>query len=123
EQFKKAEQYMLQKKHQIDEMFQLDVKYEAESPKVKEYKQVTIQNLQLCIYSKKYNAGPQHPSSAHEGKIVEALGSLVSECYWLGCLMALNNPPFHPDWENHPPSEQKWDIFPQTMQYSETSYV
>uniref|UniRef100_A0AAV2JYK6 Uncharacterized protein n=1 Tax=Knipowitschia caucasica TaxID=637954 RepID=A0AAV2JYK6_KNICA len=24
---------------------------------------------------------------------------LASECYWLGCLMALHSPPLHPDWD------------------------
>lgn len=40
------------------------------------------------------------------------LRPLSSECFWLGCLMALNNPPLQPDWENHGPENNSWDIFP-----------
>jgi len=29
--------------------------------------------------------------------------------------MALNNPPLQPDWENHLPSMDKWDIFPRNI--------
>lgn len=38
---------------------------------------------------------------------------LYSECYWLGCLMALNNPTLRPDWQNHHPEMDRWNIFPQ----------
>ena len=37
---------------------------------------------------------------------------LAAECYWLGCLMAFNNPPLQPDWESHIPGPDAWNIFP-----------
>lgn len=49
------------------------------------------------------------------GNPQDVLEYLGSECYWLGCLMALNNPPLQPDWENHPPSMDRWDFFPRNI--------
>lgn len=47
--------------------------------------------------------------------VTEKLRLLASECYWLGCLMALNNPPLQPDWQNHIIGIDVWDIFPQDV--------
>uniref|UniRef100_A0A3B4FDF7 Uncharacterized protein n=1 Tax=Pundamilia nyererei TaxID=303518 RepID=A0A3B4FDF7_9CICH len=47
--------------------------------------------------------------------VIMNLRLLASECYWLGCLMALNNPPLQPDWQNHIPGMDPWDILPRDI--------
>ncbi|KAK7879795.1 hypothetical protein WMY93_033537 [Mugilogobius chulae] len=41
---------------------------------------------------------------------------LAAECYWLGCLMALNSPPLHPKWpsadEEKKNEDRNWTVFP-----------
>lgn len=44
--------------------------------------------------------------------VMVSLRLLASECYWLACLLALNNPPLQPDWQNHILGMDPWDIFP-----------
>ncbi|XP_035995555.1 putative mediator of RNA polymerase II transcription subunit 26 isoform X3 [Fundulus heteroclitus] len=115
--FKMAKTDMEKKKMMIIKVFDLD-KYKpgTEPPKVKEHMQMTIQSLQLALYSQKYEDGAQKPSSSDEVENPkEMMTYLGNECYWLGCLMALNNPPIHPDWQNHPPSMDKWDILPRNI--------
>ncbi|PWA21867.1 hypothetical protein CCH79_00021058, partial [Gambusia affinis] len=83
---------------------------------VDQYRQLTVQNLQMILYSEKQDAGSQKPVLENEaGNPPDVLEYLGSECYWLGCLMALNNPPLQPDWENHPPSMDRWDLFPRNI--------
>lgn len=114
ENFSKAKTDMEDKKKMIFEIF--DLKNGNDSPKVKEYIQLTIQNLQLALYNQKHDDSSQEPSSSHETEeSKDLIEYLASECYWLGCLMALNNPPIHPDWANHPPSMDKWDILPRNI--------
>ncbi|KAK7878994.1 hypothetical protein WMY93_034174 [Mugilogobius chulae] len=66
--------------------------------KVERFKEKAVENLQLSLfYSSKAEvfkaAGLRIPNNPAEFQ-------LASECYWLGCLMALHIPPLHPDWIN-----------------------
>ncbi|GLD68313.1 golgin subfamily A member 6-like protein 10 [Lates japonicus] len=65
------------------------------------------------------NIGTTTPFPQHEAQypqhVMVNFRRLASECYWLGCLMALNSPPLQPDWENHVPGMDAWDIFPQDI--------
>ncbi|XP_027880058.1 uncharacterized protein LOC114148768 [Xiphophorus couchianus] len=108
---------MEEKNVMISNFFELNKsKHGTESPEVKEYLLLAIQNLQLAIYNQKYGNGSQKPLSAHEvTNHKDMMEYLSSECYWLGCLMALNNPPINPDWENHAESMDKWDILPRNI--------
>ncbi|MEQ2289909.1 hypothetical protein AMECASPLE_038037 [Ameca splendens] len=86
--------------------------------KVKEYRQLTVQNLQMVLFhSSKEDllktGWPEHGGQYSEEMV--DMRPLTSECYWLGCLMALNKPPLQPDWENHVPSMDPWDIFPRDI--------
>ncbi|XP_041858461.1 putative uncharacterized protein DDB_G0271606 isoform X3 [Melanotaenia boesemani] len=120
EQFKAAAADMKRKKEQLDDIFELKEEESEASLKVKQYRQSTAENLQLAIYSKKHAGSKKHPSigclPGPEGESpVDMMARLASECYWLGSLMALNNPPLYPDWENHPPSMDQWDILPRNV--------
>ncbi|MED6233914.1 hypothetical protein ATANTOWER_019013, partial [Ataeniobius toweri] len=107
--FREAKTEMRNRKILVDKVFESNGNSYGGTPqKVDQYQQLTIQNLQLTLYNQKQDAGPQREENPQD--MMEYLGS---ECYWLGCLMALNNPPLQPDWENHPPSMDKWDFFPQ----------
>ncbi|MEQ2293534.1 hypothetical protein AMECASPLE_034563 [Ameca splendens] len=107
EKFEYAKADMEKKKKHTDELFELNDKSVAPSPKNEQYRQLTIQNLQLALYNQKFVPGSKNTHDVME--------YLTSECYWLGCLMALNNPPLQPDWEHHPPSMDKWDILPRNI--------
>ncbi|XP_015224377.1 PREDICTED: uncharacterized protein LOC107080682 [Cyprinodon variegatus] len=90
---------------------------------VKEYRQLTVQNLQMALFhtSKEdlFKTGFLEHGGQSPGEGKEDLRLLASECYWLGCLMALNNPPLQPDWKNHFPGFDSWDIFPRDIQPSD----
>lgn len=70
---------------------------------------VTIRPLQTPLF--------EHEAQYSQGVMVK-LRLLASECYWLGCMMALNKPPLHPDWQNHIPGMDPWDILPQDIKSS-----
>lgn len=53
----------------------------------------------------------------YSNDVLEKLRFVASEC-WLGCLMALNNPPLQPDWESHVPGMDAWNILPQHIKTS-----
>uniref|UniRef100_A0A096MEE1 Uncharacterized protein n=1 Tax=Poecilia formosa TaxID=48698 RepID=A0A096MEE1_POEFO len=78
---------------------------------VKEYRQLTVQNLQMALFHTNKTGFPECLDEFPE-EVKEDLRPLTSECYWLSCLMALNNPPLQPDWKNHVPGFDSWDIFP-----------
>ncbi|CAI5657005.1 unnamed protein product [Oreochromis niloticus] len=75
---------------------------------VEEFRLLTVQNLQLAVYHTRTQPDPKAKDETPQN-VVEQFNS---ECYWLGCLMALNGPPLHPDWDNHVPGMDAWDIFP-----------
>lgn len=113
--FEDASNQMEQKKKQIVEVFGLIEASSGRTPQqVKEYRQLTIQNLQMALFhSRKDVLKTYFP--AYEDQVPQHVRvnftHLASECYWLGCLMALNNPPLQPDWKNHRPGMDAWDIF------------
>ncbi|KAM4561098.1 uncharacterized protein V3H82_015142 [Fundulus diaphanus] len=86
----------------------------AATQKAEQYQRLTIQNLQLTLYNEKNDAGSKKPFLGNKAENAQdVMPYLGTECYWLGCLMALNSPPLQPDWENHPQSMDKWDFLPQ----------
>ncbi|XP_054908994.1 uncharacterized protein LOC129374548 [Poeciliopsis prolifica] len=118
--FAAAFEEMKTKTQQIDKVFGLTESSSEMTPqKVKEYRLLTVQNLQMVLFhtnkEELLKTGfPEHVGpNTEEVKVV--LRPLTSECYWLSCLMALNNPPLQLDWRNHVPSMDPWDIFPQKI--------
>ncbi|MEQ2197330.1 hypothetical protein XENOCAPTIV_027742, partial [Xenoophorus captivus] len=117
--FGAAFEEMQTKKQQIEEAFGLTESSRGmTSQKVKEYRQLTVQNLQMVLFhSSKEDllktGFPEHGEQYLEDMV--DLRPLTSESYWLGCLMALNKPPLQPDWKNHVPSMDPWDIFPRDI--------
>ncbi|XP_022596874.1 uncharacterized protein LOC111218723 isoform X2 [Seriola dumerili] len=102
--FEDSRKQMEKNKRLIEEMCGLNENSEQQTPqKVREYTQLTIQNLQLALfYSRKEDVKSVMVTFRH----------LAAECYWLGCLMALNNPPLEPDWEKCGAGPDSGDIFP-----------
>ncbi|XP_050924787.1 110 kDa antigen-like isoform X11 [Lates calcarifer] len=118
--FKDAAEEMERKKKQIDEVFGLIENSSGLTPqKVKEFRQLTIHSLQMNLYHSRKEDLLQSPflddGAQYSQDVMENFRLLASECYWLGCLMALNNPPLQPDWENHVPGMDAWDIFPRNI--------
>ncbi|XP_054908992.1 tropomyosin-2-like isoform X2 [Poeciliopsis prolifica] len=115
ETFKVAHEEMKKKKQHIEEAFGLN---ELATQKVKEFKQLAVQNLQMALFHTSKDllksGFPELGGQYSEEDMVD-LRPLTSECCWLSCLMTLNNPPLQPDWENLVPSMDPWDIFPQTL--------
>ncbi|MEQ2304406.1 hypothetical protein AMECASPLE_026702 [Ameca splendens] len=124
--FGAASEEMKRKKQQIEEVFGLSRSSIRVAPqKVKEYRQLTVQNLQMALlHSSKEDllktGFPEH-GGPYSQEVVIDLQPLASECFWLGCMMALNNPPLQPDWKNHVPSMDCWDIFPRDIKSSPSS--
>ncbi|XP_054908890.1 probable DNA double-strand break repair Rad50 ATPase [Poeciliopsis prolifica] len=114
--FQDAKIDMRNRRKMIDKVFEKGKNDGGMPQKVDQYRQLTVQNLQMTLYSQKQDAGSQKPFLENEAaNPQDVLKYLGSECYWLGCLMALNNPPLQPDWENHPPSMDRWDVFPRNI--------
>uniref|UniRef100_A0AAV2JXF0 Rab3 GTPase-activating protein catalytic subunit n=1 Tax=Knipowitschia caucasica TaxID=637954 RepID=A0AAV2JXF0_KNICA len=65
------------------------------SPQVDTFRRRALENLQMVLLhsSKQQVCVKAFPSLS--GPELD----LASECYWLGCLMALHSPPLHPDWD------------------------
>ncbi|XP_014823189.1 PREDICTED: uncharacterized protein LOC106903729 [Poecilia mexicana] len=108
------------KKQQIEEAFGLNECSSGLSPqKVKEFRQLTVQNLQMALFhtnkEELLKSGFPELGGQFSEEVMENLRPLTSECYWLSCLMALNNPPLQPDWKNLVPSMDPWDIFPRNI--------
>ncbi|XP_038132164.1 uncharacterized protein LOC119777378 [Cyprinodon tularosa] len=121
--FGAASEEMKRKKQQIEEMFQQMESSSGRTPqKVKEFRQLTVQNLQMALFhsSKEdlLKAGFPGHGGPNSEEVEADLRSLTSECFWLGCLMALNNPPLQPDWKNHVPGFDSWDVFPRDIKPS-----
>ncbi|XP_038134563.1 septation ring formation regulator EzrA-like isoform X1 [Cyprinodon tularosa] len=119
--FGDAAEEMKRRKQQIEEVFQETRSSSGPTPqKVKEYRQLTVQSLQMALFhtSKEdlFKTGFLEHGGQFPEEVKEDLRLLASECYWLGCLMALNNPPLQPDWKNHFPGFDSWDIFPRDIQ-------
>ncbi|XP_056245653.1 uncharacterized protein si:dkey-61p9.7 isoform X2 [Seriola aureovittata] len=113
--FEDSRKQMEKNKRLIEEMCGLNENSEEPTPqKVREYTQLTIQNLQLALfYSSKEAVKTPFPEYKCENpqSAMVTFRHLAAECYWLGCLMALNNPPLEPDWEKCG-APDSGDIFP-----------
>ncbi|XP_013122812.1 uncharacterized protein LOC102082528 isoform X4 [Oreochromis niloticus] len=82
---------------------------------VHEYTKLTIQNLQLAVYYSFKNTTAQG-FHGQEGETHDnSMNNFLSKCRWLSSLLALNNPPLQPDWINHHPGQDAWNIFPQEI--------
>ncbi|CAI5678011.1 unnamed protein product [Oreochromis niloticus] len=117
--FNDASEDMDRKRKQIEEIFELIESSSVLTPqKIKELRQLTIQNLQMSLYHSG-KEGLKNPLPELEGQfsqdVMMKLRHLASECYWLGCLMALSNPPFKPDWQNHICGLDLWNILPRDI--------
>ncbi|XP_035995560.1 histone-lysine N-methyltransferase, H3 lysine-79 specific-like [Fundulus heteroclitus] len=109
--FREAKAEMKERKMLINKVFRSNGGAAAQM--AEQYRKLTIQNLQLTLYHEKNDAGSKKPFLGNTAENPQDLMAyLGTECYWLGCLMALNSPPLQPDWENHPQSMDKWDFFP-----------
>ncbi|KAM9342216.1 uncharacterized protein KZ484_014852 isoform 2-T2 [Pholidichthys leucotaenia] len=118
--FREAAEEMQKKKEQIVEVVGLLKPSSGLPPqKIQEYKQLAIQNHQMLLYkSNKDDLVKTHLSelgSKYSEEVLENLRPLVSQCYWLGCLLALNTSALQPDWENHTGSMDPWDMFPRNI--------
>ncbi|XP_016516368.1 uncharacterized protein PFB0145c-like isoform X1 [Poecilia formosa] len=113
--FNNAQAEMEKKVKQIDAVFELNMaKSDTANSKVKEYRQLTIQNLQLAIYSEKQDL--KNPTPLHQCQTLQhVVDYLRYECFWLGRLMALNDPPLEPDWCSPPTTYDKWDLLPHSI--------
>ncbi|XP_024656372.2 uncharacterized protein LOC106675848 isoform X1 [Maylandia zebra] len=106
---------MEQKKKLIELAFNLNADHAQASQKVHEYTKLTLHNLQLAFYYSFIDTAAQG-FHGQEGEIHDAsLNNLLSKCRWLSGLFALNNPPLLPDWINHHPGQDAWNIFPQEI--------
>ncbi|XP_029943644.1 uncharacterized protein LOC115385720 isoform X3 [Salarias fasciatus] len=118
--FTTAAENMEQKAKEIDQIFGLN---EADSSpvsqKVNEYRKATVQYLQLTLYhNSKEEAESKMASLQNEESPEAVMELLTSHCQWLANLLALNDPPLQPDWENHDPGMNKWDILPRNLNSS-----
>lgn len=113
--FEKAKNDMKQRINLMDDIFGLSTAENDAAPSKVKYKLLAVQNLQLAIYSDKEeslkNPTQQRPFETFE----EELNNLHYHCYWLGCLMALNDPPLEPDWMKPSSTCDPWDILPEMI--------
>lgn len=77
--------------------------------KVQEHLHASMENMQLAIYHNKQAVTPAVLTAP------DYCQGLVSECYWLGCLMALNIPPLQLDWAIPTQRMDRWDILPRDI--------
>ncbi|XP_040912351.1 uncharacterized protein si:dkey-61p9.7 isoform X2 [Toxotes jaculatrix] len=117
--FEDSRKQMEKNKKLMEEMCRLNENSKKPAPqKVTEYTQLTIQNLQLALfYGGKEDVKTTFPEYKDENpqSVIVTFRHLAVECYWLGCLMALSNPPLEPDWEKCDAGPDPWDIFPQDI--------
>ncbi|XP_032424349.1 uncharacterized protein LOC116723477 [Xiphophorus hellerii] len=114
--FDDAKAEMTEKINHLDRVFELNTaRSDIANSKVKEYRQLTIQNLQLAIYSEKQQ-DLKNPTPLHQCKTLQdVVDYLKHECFWLGRLMALNDPPLEPDWHSPRTTYDKWDLLPHNI--------
>ncbi|XP_029937329.1 uncharacterized protein LOC115380336 isoform X2 [Myripristis murdjan] len=119
--FEDARVKMEEKKKNIDKVFEVKKPSRGSTPrKVAEFKQLTVQNLQMSVFLCAKEDLLKTPFLDHQcenptSAIKVTLRNLAAECYWLGCLMALSCPPLQPDWEKHIPGPDAWNIFPSDL--------
>ncbi|XP_026017351.1 uncharacterized protein LOC113018498 [Astatotilapia calliptera] len=102
-----------QKKKEIESVFNLNADSTEASQKVHEYTKLTIQNLQLAVYYS-FKGTAAQGFHGQEGE-THSFNKLTQKCSWLSSLLVLNNPPLQPDWKNHDPGQDAWNVFPQEI--------
>ncbi|KAK7909345.1 hypothetical protein WMY93_014029 [Mugilogobius chulae] len=76
---------------------------------VEKFREKAVENLQLSLfYSSKQDVFKAAFPLFDEGP---AEFQLASECFWLGCVMALHTPPLHPDWDR----AEEETVFPRSI--------
>ncbi|XP_042072851.1 uncharacterized protein LOC102307229 [Haplochromis burtoni] len=103
-----------QKKELIQRAFTLNEDTQA-SRKVHEYTKLTIQNLQLAVYYGFKDTAGQGFRGQEGQTHDDSKNKLLLKCFWLSGLLVLNDPPLQPDWKNHHPGQDAWNIFPQEI--------
>ncbi|KAM9471693.1 uncharacterized protein ACWYII_007427 [Salvelinus alpinus] len=100
--FKLAWGDMEGKTKDMKQLFSLDRTKQQRAKKVSEYMQEAVRNLQMALfYSQKADVVKDQLSKlpitdpGFEG----IRNHIAAECYWLGSLMALQNPPLKPNWK------------------------
>ncbi|KAM9408491.1 uncharacterized protein KZ484_000904 isoform 2-T3 [Pholidichthys leucotaenia] len=116
--FSIAKEQMDSNKKQIEHVFDLIKSNSGLTPqKVEEYRKLAILNLQMSVYHQKSLIQPPlcDLEMQYSAEVMATLGPLFSQCYWMGCLLALNNPPLHLDWDSCFPGMDPWAFFPETL--------
>lgn len=80
------------------------------SPKVEKFRQSALENLQLALFHSSKQDVFKAVFPQFDGGPAEL--QLASECYWLGCLMALHTPPLYPHWDKDSADRGSCDVFP-----------
>ncbi|KAM4608765.1 uncharacterized protein ACJ7VT_014697 [Polymixia lowei] len=122
--FEAAQEKMEKKKEQIEKMFKFNKHSpgSTQDPKVTIHKQLAVQNLQKALYVSRKQDVVKIPFLKQEEKIPKDyekyFKQLAAECFWLGSLMALNNPPLQPAWMSRVPGPDAWNMFPESIHAS-----
>lgn len=95
--------------------FELIAENTQASPKVHEYTKLAIQNLQLAVYYSFKDTAAQGFHRQEGQSLDDDFQNFLRKCRWLSSLLVLNNPPLRPDWINHHPGLDVWNIFPQDI--------
>ncbi|XP_039863463.1 golgin subfamily A member 6-like protein 4 [Simochromis diagramma] len=103
-----------QKKELIQRAFTLNEDSQA-SQKVHEYTKLTLHNLQLAVYYGFKDTAGQGLHGQEGQTHDDSKNKLFLKCFWLSGLLVLNEPPLQPDWKNHHPGQDAWNIFPQEV--------
>ncbi|XP_021414623.2 uncharacterized protein si:dkey-61p9.7 isoform X2 [Oncorhynchus mykiss] len=93
---------MERKKKDMKQLFSLDSTTQQSTKKVSEYMQAAVRNLQMALfYSQKADVVKDQLSSLRitDLQVKGIRNHIFAECYWLGSLMALHNPPLKPNWQ------------------------
>uniref|UniRef100_A0AAV2LAZ4 NACHT-associated domain-containing protein n=1 Tax=Knipowitschia caucasica TaxID=637954 RepID=A0AAV2LAZ4_KNICA len=88
-------------KKSMDKLFRNDLPF-----KVQEHLKASVESLQMAMFHNR----EVKASTAELAPL--ACQRVVSECYWLGCLMALNDSPLQLDWKNTHKQMDVWDFLP-----------
>ncbi|KAL1268816.1 hypothetical protein QQF64_034179 [Cirrhinus molitorella] len=115
--FTKAQHDMTKKKEDFMSFFHIDHKKEESEKETKtrhmstklqtktlKYIELGLQHLQMVIFHEE----SRYSKTMHkqlENSDSDAQYALADECYKIGCLMALHNPPLLLDWKNIGPSD------------------
>ncbi|MEQ2301602.1 hypothetical protein AMECASPLE_037835 [Ameca splendens] len=115
--FNEGEKKVRKLEKHINDFMDLGKNTDEVSQKVEQHNQSAFQDLQLALYHKRIR---DHVLKISDQKYTnvkteDLMKNLQSECCWLGQLLALNNPPLQPDWENHIPEMDAWHILPRNF--------